>query len=278
MLILYSGFLSIFKAKDYLVFVWVEMDMNEMRKLIVIVGIALVLSGCNRDMSRVKNQPFALDATFTNEQIFDNRKMCASVKWESFVDEKNRTIIEVRCQFKDFKKYLEDYYARSYADIIDIPRQEYETEIIYKKRDVESDRAKLEERPEYNSESINQMIIRSRQERLAQSQKALNDMLAQGPPDPLKSYMTKYRIQSLNEKRDRWPVDAYDIYQWAFSNEKAELISYTFYKVFSDKHEETDRLYKVNAALALAAFDANSYFKYEEKLSLLKMRSFLNRD
>tara|TARA_R110000737_G_C14568719_1_gene483703 strand:+ start:625 stop:1497 length:873 start_codon:yes stop_codon:yes gene_type:complete len=64
----------------------------------LIALLAIGTQSCSdSNISVVKEHRFVLDETLTQEQAFDNRKLCSQTEWSSFDDSKGRPIIEYSC-------------------------------------------------------------------------------------------------------------------------------------------------------------------------------------
>ncbi|RCS29433.1 hypothetical protein DEO45_09625 [Rhodanobacter denitrificans] len=75
---------------------------------------SLSLAGCgNSDISTVKGLTLEQAPSFTVEQAFDHRKVCDSVKWREFKDDRERKIVEYRCTFKG----VADFASHTVVDL-----------------------------------------------------------------------------------------------------------------------------------------------------------------
>lgn len=64
-------------------------------------AMLLVLTGCgdSKQISEVKAMAFA-DTTMTVDNALDTRKICDSVKWSVFQDDRNQTTVQYECNYK----------------------------------------------------------------------------------------------------------------------------------------------------------------------------------
>lgn len=66
---------------------------------ILIAAVGISLAGCTSgDISSLKDQVIN-GTSYTIGQVFDHRKACDSVSWKESKDDRDRTVIEYRCDF-----------------------------------------------------------------------------------------------------------------------------------------------------------------------------------
>lgn len=81
---------------------------------VLVVGLCANLAGCgNSDINAVKKQTLGQDQSYTVEQVFDNRKVCDSVKWDEITDDRGRKIVEYRCTFNGVDDYVSNALANA---------------------------------------------------------------------------------------------------------------------------------------------------------------------
>ncbi|CAM5179442.1 hypothetical protein [Alishewanella longhuensis] len=71
------------------------------------IFICLFLSGCNGDISAVKNSYIDKNKTTTAAQALNHRDICKNIKWKKIKDDKGRSVVEYSCDFvntQDFNK------------------------------------------------------------------------------------------------------------------------------------------------------------------------------
>ncbi len=73
-----------------------------MKQLMIIAVSTLLITGCsNSDITTVKDGRLDDFQEYTIGQALDNRDACLSTEWESFEDERGRTVVQYRCDLKD---------------------------------------------------------------------------------------------------------------------------------------------------------------------------------
>jgi hypothetical protein len=65
------------------------------------------LAGCASEIDQIKEGRMDAYPEFTVGQAFDNRNVCESTSWESFKDDRGRTIVEYRCQLVGVDAYYQ---------------------------------------------------------------------------------------------------------------------------------------------------------------------------
>jgi hypothetical protein len=74
-----------------------------------IICAAPLLTGCgNSAISKVKKSSLDIDPTYTIEQAFENRPVCDDSEWDSFSDDKGRTVVQHNCELKDVESYFNE--------------------------------------------------------------------------------------------------------------------------------------------------------------------------
>lgn len=77
--------------------------------IFAIICTAPLLTGCgNSAISKVKKSSLDIDPTYTIEQAFENRPVCDDSEWDSFSDDKGRTVVQHNCVLKDAESYFEE--------------------------------------------------------------------------------------------------------------------------------------------------------------------------
>lgn len=70
-------------------------------KLVLCAVCGVMLAGCGSSaVSTVQESKYEQDPTFTMGQILNNREVCESVSWRTIKDDRNRTVVEYRCDLK----------------------------------------------------------------------------------------------------------------------------------------------------------------------------------
>lgn len=102
-----------------------------MKKIFLVVPLSVALYGCQDDpIDIVKESKFPLDPTYTVEQVFENRKLCDSISWEDFENERGRITVEYRCSIKD----TGDAAAKAYEEVMwHIEKQQKDQSIAQEK-------------------------------------------------------------------------------------------------------------------------------------------------
>lgn len=89
--------------------------MSNVRLVLCVVG-CVVLAGCgNNAVNAVQESKFEQDPTFTIGQVLNNRKVCESVSWRAIKDDRNRTVVEYRCELKSSGELLRST-AKTYVN------------------------------------------------------------------------------------------------------------------------------------------------------------------
>ena len=68
-----------------------------MKTRIAMIVVLASLAGCSSEIDQIKEGRLDAYPDFTVGQAFNNRDVCKQTTWESFEDERGRTIVEYRC-------------------------------------------------------------------------------------------------------------------------------------------------------------------------------------
>jgi len=79
----------------------------QLRNIATLAVACIGLAACgSSSISKVKSSPISNGQAFTVGQALDNRKVCAATSWHTHKDERNREIVEYRCELKDATTYF----------------------------------------------------------------------------------------------------------------------------------------------------------------------------
>lgn len=72
-----------------------------------------LLAGClDSNIDTVREARFDMEPSFTIGQALDSRPLCQSNSWDEVQDNKNRTVVEYRCEIKGAHEYFEKQFVR----------------------------------------------------------------------------------------------------------------------------------------------------------------------
>lgn len=87
--------------------IYFRRDIN-MKKLAILIPL-LLLQGCDDNgVNQVKNYIYDFDKSMSVENALDHRSVCKSTNWKSFKDQRNRDVVEYRCDLIGANDYSED--------------------------------------------------------------------------------------------------------------------------------------------------------------------------
>ena len=119
----------------------------ELRNIATLAVACIGLAACgSSSISKVKSSQISNGQAFTVGQAFDNRKVCAATSWDTHKDERNREIVEYRCELKDAPTYLKaqttEWLASNeqhYKDVV----EGYDGKLQQMKAEVDETKARL---------------------------------------------------------------------------------------------------------------------------------------
>ncbi|QNK01516.1 hypothetical protein [Dyella telluris] len=112
----------------------------ELRHIATLTVACIGLAACgSSSINKVKSSPISNGQAFTVGQALDNRKVCAATSWDTHKDERNREIVEYRCELKDATTYFKtqttewlasnEQHVKDVADVYDGKLQQMKAEV-----------------------------------------------------------------------------------------------------------------------------------------------------
>lgn len=198
---------------------------------ITAIAATISLSGCEGDIESLRNQPFSYininneviqyERSFTINQAFNNRQICEEVKWETFEDSRERTIVQYQCDFKQLTNVINTQIEDERSEKIEKLTEEYKKLV----KDLEL-KPTLEKRLEETAKIENIIkrfeVRRPIDDRLFQVERSERIMKKKFPQG------LEPRVDEINDKYEDIisPVKISEIYQWSTTPDETYVFSY----------------------------------------------------
>ena len=218
-----------------------------MRNLFILITSTALLSACGNDhIDAVKNMEFFHDDTLTLGQALDTRPVCADTQWDSFEDEKGRTIVEYSCEIEGSGEFFAGVYEHKVQALEDKLNAEVEAFDAEKTRlsDIlAAGESKLEETQEKLA-SLNKMLesgtlSATEATELNELKMLINDLNhvttdasisldVDFTEDSRRMLVNSISTRQMADKADIEQFNAetvYEIYQWVITKSGAQLRS-----------------------------------------------------
>ena len=266
---------------------------NKKRLFFVVTIAAIGLSACGNDpINAVKKSYIDGAKTTTVENALTSREVCKSEKWNSFKDERGRTVVNYICEVVDGNDFLKkkrddhiDYLTKDTQNSLRIEINNYEKIKAKLEDDFSDQRARIEQIKEkiaekqamppasftYEQKSIlaNLEIQLKTNENLLSEWRKSTESAMKSAQDWVKNAQTRSENSAIQEKAlNKYPIyeDTHENFQWIVNQDNEVKLVYGEVEAMQQGGEKVQIL-KYNKPESILILISNS--KSKEFLSYL---------